>query len=138
MKFAAAAALILSLTGTADPADDVWDVVANMAASLAEPNPDAFMKPIAKSFDQYDHLAREVRALAQANQVVSSISLVSNSGDDKQRSLEVDWYMQIHTQGEGSKTILRRENIKLTLIRTGRRWQVASVSPVEFFAHPNT
>ena len=113
---------------------DAWDVVATMAAALAEPNDAAFMKPIAKSFDQHDRVQRQVRALVQTNNVVSSISPVSNEGDDKQRTLEVDWYLEIQPQAAGAAVTQRRETIKLTLVKTGKRWMITTLEPVAFFA----
>ena len=138
------AALALSLTlGTTafaaapDPAAQVWDVVATLAAALAQPNDAAFMKPIAKSFEQHDLIGRQVLALVQTNNVVSSISPVVNEGDDKQRTLEVDWYMEIQPHAPGAELTQRRENIKLTLVKNGKRWMITSLTPVSFFAAPN-
>ena len=138
-------AVVLLLVATArfmlaadSPAADAWDVVATMAAALAEPNDAAFMKPIAKSFEQHDLVQREVRGLLQTNAVVSSVSPVANDGDDKQRTVEVDWYMEIQPQSPGARVQQRREAVKLTLVKTGKRWMITAMSPVEFFAPPAT
>lgn len=127
LQFAAAAA-------PPDSAADVWDVVATMAAALAEPNDAGFMKPIAKSFGQHGVIERQVRALVQTNEVVSSVSPVANEGDDQQRTLEVDWYMEIQPKSPGQPLSRRKENVKLTLVKTGKRWMITQLSPVEFFA----
>ncbi len=139
MRFAALA-LITQLAFSAAPLDssaEVWDVVATMAAALAEPNDAAFMQPISKSFPQHGLVQRQVTALVQANDVVSSISLVSNEGDDQRRTIEVDWYLEIQPRAPGGSLNRRRENVKLSLTKTGKRWMITSLSPVEFFAIPN-
>ena len=136
----AALALISQLAFSAPPPDaatDVWDVVATMAAALAEPNDAAFMQPISKSFPQHGLIERHVRALVQVNDVVSSISLVANEGGDQRRTIEVDWYMEIQPRVPGGLLSRRRENVKLILTKTGKRWMITSLSPVEFFAVPN-
>lgn len=139
MRFAAVA-LITHLAFGAPPPDDaadVWDVVATMAAALAEPNDAAFMQPISKSFPQHGLIERQVRALVQTNDVVSSISSVSNEGDDRRRTIEVDWYMEIQPRAPGGSLSRRRENVKLILTKTGKHWMITSLSPVEFFAVSN-
>ncbi|HEY3739140.1 MAG TPA: hypothetical protein VGL53_04810 [Bryobacteraceae bacterium] len=138
----AAILAILSLAAASaaapNPEADAWDVVATMAAALAEPNEYAFMKPIAKSVAEHGYLELQVRALVHTNDVVSSISPVTNEGDDKQRTLEVDWYMQIHPQAPGRSLIERRENIKLTMVKAGKHWMITAISPATFFAAPDT
>ena len=136
MRLAALALLSASMAFGAAPdaPADAWDVVATMAAALAEPNDAAFMKPISKSFEQHDLMERQVRALIQTNAIVSSISPIANEGDDKRRTLEVDWYLEIQPQSTGASLTQRRESVKLTLVKTGKRWMITSLSPVAFFA----
>jgi hypothetical protein len=119
-----------------DPAADVWDVVATMAAALAEPNEYAFMKPVSKSFEQYEMLERQVRTLVQTNDVVSAISPVTNEGDDKERQLEVDWYVEIKPQASKQTMTQRHLNVKLTLVKNGKHWMITTLSPISFFAPP--
>lgn len=139
MKFAALMLTVqLTFAATAEPSADAWDVVATLAAALAEPNYAGFMKPIAKSCDQHDRIERLVRALIQTNDVVSSISPIMNEGDDKQRMLEVDWYMEIQPQTAGGNQTRRHEYIKATLTKTGKRWMITALIPIEFFAPPST
>ena len=136
MRLATVLVIGISLASAATPEDEVWDVVATMAAALAEPNDAAFMKPISKSFEQHGLIERQVRALVQSSEVVSSISPVANEGDDKRRTLEVDWYLEIQPRAAGQALTQRRENIKMTLVKTGKRWMITSLEPIAFFA-PN-
>ena len=136
MRLAAVLVIGISLASAATPEAEVWDVVATMAAALAEPNDAAFMKPISKSFEQHGLIERQVRALVQSSEVVSSISPVANEGDDKRRTLEVDWYLEIQPRAAGQALTQRRENIKMTLVKTGKRWMITSLEPIAFFA-PN-
>jgi len=137
MKLAVLAlATTLAFGAAPDPAAEAWDVVATLAAALAEPNDAAFMKPVAKSFEQHDLLGRQVAALIQANEIVSSVSPVSNEGDDKQRTLEVDWYMEVQPRSPGGNLTQRRESLKLTLVKTGKRWMITSLTPLSLFS-PN-
>ena len=136
MRLATVLVIGISLASAATPEAEVWDVVATMAAALAEPNDAAFMKPISKSFEQHGLIERQVRALVQSSEVVSSISPVANEGDDKRRTLEVDWYLEIQPRAAGQALTQRRENIKMTLVKTGKRWMITSLEPIAFFA-PN-
>ena len=126
------------LMNAAEPEEEVWRVVSDMAASLSEPNPVAFMKAVSKTFPRYEYLEREVRGLCQANEVTSSITPFSNTGDGEKRILELDWYLEIHSQGDSSKATQRRQTITVQLVKIGKRWQITSITPVEFFAHTTT
>lgn len=124
---------------SSDPGAEAWDVVATMAAALSAPDDMAFMKPVSKQAPGHAKLESMVRSLAQAHDVVSSISPISNEGDEKSRKLVVDWYLEIQPQVSGALITRRREQIELQLVRTaaGKRWTVTSLSPVEFFAPPS-
>ena len=139
MKMACALLIAASLAHGAerDPAADAWDVVATMAAALAEPNEYAFMKPVSKSLEEYGMLERQVRTLVQTNDIVSAISPVTNEGDDKERRLEVDWYVEIKPQASNQTMTQRHQNVKLTLVKNGKRWMITSLTPITFFAPPN-
>ena len=137
MRLLAVLAVAVSLAFAAEPVAETWDVVATMAAALAEPNDAAFMKPISKSYPDHDLMERQVRALVQINNVTSSVSPLSNEGDDKQRTVEVDWYLEIQPQSAGVAVTQRRESVKLTLVKTGKRWMITDLTPVAFFAPLN-
>jgi hypothetical protein len=135
---AAVALASAPIARAADAEADSWDVIATMAAALAEPNEYAFMKPIAKSLEEHDLIERQVRVLVNTNNVTSSISPLANEGDDKTRTLEVDWYMEIQSHSPGQSLIQRRENVKLVMMKTGKRWMITALSPVAFFTAPST
>jgi hypothetical protein len=134
-----ASALVFGRGAPAPNAEaDSWDVVATMAAALAEPNEYGFMKPISKSVEAHDTIERQVRALVQTNDIVSTISPVTNEGDEKKRTLEVDWYMEIKPHAPGQSLVQRRETIKMVMEKTGKRWIITSIAPVSFFGPPET
>lgn len=137
MKLAALAVVsALGFGAAPDPSAETWDVVATLAAALAEPNDAAFMKPVSKSFEQHGLIQRYVTALVQTNEIVSSISPLMNKGDEKQRTLQVDWYMEIQPRSPGGLLSRRHETVKLALVKIGKRWMITALSPVEFFAPP--
>jgi hypothetical protein len=134
------AAAVLGFGGVpaADAEAGAWDVVATMAAALAEPNEYGFMKPISKSVETHDLIERQVRALVQTNDIVSTISPVTNEGDDKKRTVEVDWYMEIKPHAPGQSLVQRRETIRMVMEKPGKRWMITSIAPISFFSPPDT
>ncbi len=130
--FAAAAVPV-----SADSASDAWDLIAGMAAALAEDNPPAFLKPIDPKMPTYGALADNVQAMVQQADAQSSISPLRNEGDDMSRTLELDWELRLTRKGEETRTQVREVAITVQFRKEEGKWRVAKIEPVTFFAPPN-
>jgi hypothetical protein len=67
--------------------------------------------------------------LAGRAEVGSAIEIVSDSGDEHRRALELDWVLEIQDQRP------RRQVLKCTIEKHGRNWKFTSLEPVEFFKY---
>lgn len=133
IALAAAAALPLR----ADPATEVWDVVASMAAALAENNAPGFLKPLDLSMPGYDVIARDVEGMLMQAEAHSGINAIRNEGDDSTRTVEVDWELRLRRKGDDLRIEVRRRNVTARFTRQGKRWVVVQLDPISLFAPPN-
>lgn len=121
----------------ADSASEAWDVIAAMAAALAEDNPPGFMKPIDMKLPAYDTLARDVEGMLAQSEAQSGINMVSNEGDDFARTITVEWELRLKRKGTDLRMDVRRQGVTVKLVRDRKRWTVISLDPISLFAPPN-
>ena len=129
-------AAIAAATVGADASSETFDVIASMAAGLAEDNAAAFMKPVDDAMPGREALAANVRALLLQSEVVSGIDRVRDDGSEASRTLVLDWGLQLKRRGPDLRIERKRETVTVTLKKDGKRWKVTSIVPLEFFAPP--
>jgi hypothetical protein len=121
----------------ADPAQDAWDVVTRLAASLAADNPSEFLGFCDSGMPSYSDLRVNVAALVAQMEVESGIDPVRNEGDAAARDVEVDWSLRMVGRAGMDRVTNRQANVKLRLEKKGRNWKVVGLAPIAFFAPPS-
>jgi hypothetical protein len=120
----------------ADSAQEVWDLFASMASALSEANAIAFMNAFDPAMPGYEALRASVTALLNEAQVQSAIDLVEEEGDDSSRTVELDWLLHIVDQQDSAVAERRQERVKSRVEKSGKKWRIASLEPLQFFAPP--
>jgi hypothetical protein len=120
----------------ADSAQQVWDLVTSMAAALSAGDASAFLRAFDAAMPGYEALRAAVTALLREAEVQSSIELVEEEGDDRSRAVELDWLVHIVSRQDGAVAERRRERVKCRVEKSGGKWRVASLDPLQFFAPP--
>ena len=131
--------LLLAFVATvvlADPRQEIYDLIGTMASGLSEANAGQFLKAFDPSMKGYADLEKNVRALVEQADVVSTIELVEDSGDDQQHSVTVDWLLQIAPKQDGAALTRRQQNVKCRLEKQKKKWRIVSLEPLEIFAPP--
>ena len=82
----------------------------------------------------YEALRSGAEALAGQGEVNSSISLDSDEGTDDVRTLEVDWTLEVVNSETRIRILQRESELTFKVERRGKRWVIASLSPMDFFA----
>lgn len=115
---------------------DVTDFLASAASALSEahsiyPTVASDAGPFLDHFDSnmpgYTDLRNNVEALVAEAMVGSSIEVVSDTGNDQKRTMELDWILDIENQA------LRRQIVKVTIEKQKKKWKFTSLSPIDFF-----
>jgi len=121
----------------ADPAADVWESVTEMAAALARGSDVGFLAVCDSKMAGYSALRANIAALVAAADVESGIDPVSNTGDEQARDVEVDWQISMVDRSGLQRVTRRRQVVKCRFEKRGRKWKVATLDPVAFFAPPS-
>ena len=131
--------LLLAFVATvvlAEPRQEIYDLLGSMASGLSEGSAEQFLKAFDPSMKGYAELAKNVRALVEQSDVLSTIELVEDSGDDQQHSVTVDWLLQIGAKQDGAAVTRRQQNVKCRLEKQKKKWRIVSLEPLEIFAPP--
>lgn len=134
-----ASALALSAQLPETP-QSVVDFLASTASALSEAHSEhpsiassaeLFLDHFDSNMPGYAQLSGDVQALVVQASVSSSIEIVSDAGDDRKRTLELDWILQIQDQPT------RRKIIKVTIEKRKKDWKFTSFDPIDYFKPPS-
>jgi hypothetical protein len=118
---------------------EAWESVTRAAAALnrgpdREPaDPASFLSLFDPRVPGYEKLRDGITGLLRRGDVESSIDLASSDGDDRERTLDVDWALQVLDEDTGIAAIHKQQHVKLRMEWQGKRWRVTAVDPLEFF-----
>ena len=129
-------ALAAARADAVDPASEVWNVLTAMANALSASDSAAFLLFFDSSMPGFDSFRLAVAGLLNEFSVESSINPLQNEGDNRSRTLEVDWSMRLVSLNDLDEVVPRETNVTLKLERRGKKWKVVSFQPANFFQAP--
>ncbi len=135
------AVLLLAALAFEDPPRDVIDFFRSMASALADADRASndgidtsrprhateFLDHFDKLMPEYEQFRDQIEEMVGAGEVATTIDFINSEGDDKKRTLDLDWLLQ----PEGKSA--RRGVIRCTIEKRGKKWKVTSIAPVAFF-----
>jgi len=124
---------------------DVVSFLRNVASDLSNSHPDPVNQPSLSPREFLDHfdpsmpgytkLRDYVEELTARVSVGSSIEIVSESGDEKKRDMQLDWVLEMHDDTMQQDRPRRRELIQCTIEKKGKKWKFVAFSPIDFFKY---
>jgi len=121
----------------ADPAQEVWDVLTGMASALASADALAFLSYFDPSIQHYDDIRAAVNGLVAEYEVQSGIDPVDNTGDTRNRTIEVNWSMHLVSHSDLKQMIERHMTVTIRFERRpGKKWKVVAFEPLSALALP--
>jgi hypothetical protein len=127
---------VLAGSLSADDAADVWDLLSRVAGALSEGNVVEFLKAFDHSMPGYSTLEANVTALVRDYQVGSSIEPITEEGNSRERTLDLDWFLELVEQEDNTNVTRRRDKVHCQVTKMGKKWQIVSLEPLAFFAPP--
>jgi hypothetical protein len=133
-----AAVLLFAMLAFEDPPKDVIDFFRSVATTLADADravneerkprsASEFLDHFDKAMPGYAEFSGQIEAMVGAGEVSTTIDFINTQGDDKKRTLDLDWLLLC--EGEGPK----RAVIKCTIEKRGKKWKITSIGPIGFF-----
>ncbi len=126
--------LLSSMAAWAEPPADALDFLSSAASALVDDDPAAFLDHFDRNMPEYATLREEIEGLLAAYDVGSTIEVVSDEGDDKKRSLALDWLLLTNEKAAShGDRATRRRIVKCSIERRGKKWKITSLDPIDFF-----
>ena len=119
--------------GAAPPAADLFTT---LASALSEGDAFAFMRPFDRAMPGVESLRANVTALVLRAEVLASLEITRDEGDDAHRSIEIEWYLRIRDKEETGSLTRRQETVKCRLEHRGKKWVIMAFEPLSLFAPP--
>jgi hypothetical protein len=120
----------------ADPSQEVWDLLTQVASALSERNPAAFLEAFDPAMPGYEKLREHVTALLRNADVQSAIELESDEGNGQSRTVQLNWLLRIRPEPEATASTRREQKVKCRVEKAGRKWRIVFFEPLELFAPP--
>jgi hypothetical protein len=115
------------LTGQNRPPQHM-EVFRAVSEALANQDADAFLDQFDRQMAEYEKLRDEIRELiATAQEIGSTLDVITDAGDEQKRTLELDWLLKIDNAAP------RRQIVKCQVAAQGKKWKITAFDPVEFF-----
>jgi hypothetical protein len=128
------ACLAAALPLSAQVPADVLTTVTDAAAALVNDDASAFLDQFDRNMPGFTNLRDNVQGLLGASEVVSTIEPISNQGDGRRQSVELDWLLAINDKNQiGIRKETRRAIVKCQLEHQGKRWKIVALEPADFF-----
>ena len=118
----------------ADPAQEVVDLIADLAASLSAGNVALFLKAFDPKMPGFAKLRENVTGLIAQGDVQSFIDPLEDEGDERRRVAQFDWTLLMHRGQEATSFARREQVLKFSVEKRGGKWWIVELEPIEFFA----
>ena len=136
MMLRTALLLLFSTLVAADTAADVLNVLTSTAEGLINDDPASFLDSFDSNMPGYAALQDNVTGLLAAYNVGATIEEITDEGDDRKRTVELDWLLILTQKGAAnSPQQTRRRVVKCTVERRGKRWKITGLEPIDFFKY---
>jgi len=113
---------------------DIQDMIRATAEALQNKDVQGFLDHFDGKMPGYEMLHYYLEGLAARDSVSSSIEFPTDKADaasDGQRhTLALDWVLNIDSERT------RREIVKVTVEKQGKKWKFTSLEPIDFFKPP--
>ena len=119
-----------------DAGQEVFDLLGSVATALSAGDVPSFLAAFDRNMPRYQELAANVAALVRQADVTSSIEPQRNTGDDRERIVELDWLLEIRPKQETGPLVRRRETVRCRLEKQKKKWRIVAFEPVALFAPP--
>jgi len=128
--------LLFSTLALADSAADMLNVFTSAAEGLINDDSASFLDRFDGNMPGYAALQDNVKGLLAAYNVGATIEQITDEGDDHKRTVELDWLLILSQKGAvNSPQQTRRQVVKCTVERRGKRWKITALEPIDFFRY---
>jgi hypothetical protein len=114
----------------AAPPAAIVDMLRSATEALANRDAKAFLDRFDRNTPGYANIAQQVSALVAVDGAASTIEILRDKGDQRERHLEIDWVMRVGPSRRKHGTVT------MTVTEQNGKWKITRFVPADFFTAP--
>ena len=107
--------------------------IAELATALSENDPDGVLRNFDSQMKDYGAIEANVEALAAQADVSCAIDIVKDDESNGVHKLDLDWFMELKSQGNNPQLERRRERVQIEMREIKGKWKIIALSPLSIF-----
>ncbi len=107
--------------------------LASLATALSENDPDGALDIFDSKMSSYADIEQKVEALTAQDDISCAIDVVTDTEVNGVHKLDLDWFMQLKSQGDSEQIERRRERVQAEMRQIKGVWKITSISPLKIF-----
>jgi len=111
-------------------------LLTQLAARLSDGNFPGSLEVFSKAMPGYQDLVANLGALVGQYDVICTIEIREESGDEAHRKAETEWFLQLRSKQENGPTERRTVTVRLETERAKGKWRITSMLPQSILAPP--
>ena len=104
--------------------------IADLATALSENDPDGVLRYFDSQMKDYGAIEANVEALAAQADVSCAIDIVRDDESNGIHKLDLDWFMELKSQGANPQVERRRERVQVEMREIKGKWKITALSPL--------
>ena len=104
--------------------------IANLATAFSENDPDGVMRYFDSQMKDYGAIEAGVEALTAQTDVSCAIDVVMDDESNGVHKLDLDWFMELKSQGDAPQLEQRRQRVKIEMRQIKGIWKITAISPL--------
>ena len=127
VAFAAGAVLLFAAEKTP------YTSIASLAAALSENDPDGALEFFDSKMPSFADIEQKIEALTAQDDISCAIDVVTDTDVNGVHKLDLDWFMQLKSQGDSEQLERRRERVQVEMRQIKGAWKITSITPAKIF-----
>ena len=120
----------------AEPPADLLQMIRAATEALSNDDAGGFLGHFDRGMTTYADLRERVEGMLAAYEVGCTIEIVSDSGDDRAHTVDLDWLLMLDRKNlQSGRAETRRQIVKCRAERQRRGWKFTAIEPLDFFRY---
>jgi hypothetical protein len=107
--------------------------IADLATALSENDPDGVLRTFDSQMKEYGAIEANIEALTAQTDVSCAIDIVKDDESNGVHKLDLDWFMELKSQGNNPQLERRRERVQIEMREIKGKWKIIALSPLSIF-----
>ena len=104
--------------------------IADLATALSESDPDGVLRFFDSQMKDYGTIEADIEALTAQADVSCAIDIVKDDESNGVHKLDLDWFMELKSQGGSPQVERRRERVQVEMREIKGKWKITALSPL--------